>query len=130
MSLQVGKVIFDILSNDQDLTQRVDSKIFPLVAENNTTFPFIVYKRTGIEPQTSKDKLIHKEETNVEVNIMSDTYNDSIEVADLVKTALTGKKGIFSGIAVQDIIFTDASEDFQDDTFIQNLTFKIINIYG
>ncbi len=130
MSLQVGKVIFDILSNDQNLIQRVSSKIFPLVAENNTTFPFIVYKRTGIEPQTSKDKLIHKEETNVEVNIMSDTYNDSIEVADLVKTALTGKKGIFSGIAVQDIIFTDASEDFQDDTFIQNLTFKIINIYG
>ena len=130
MSLQVGKVIFDILSNDPQVTQRVNSKIFPLVAENNTTFPFIVYKRTGIEPQTSKDRMIHREETNVDVIIISDTYNDSIEVADLVKTALTGKNGIFSGISVKDIEFIDASEDFQDETFIQNLTFKIINIYG
>ncbi len=130
MSLQVGKVIFDILSNDPQVTQRVNSKIFPLVAENNTTFPFIVYKRTGIEPQTSKDRMIHREETNVDVIIISDTYNDSIEVADLVKTALTGKNGVFSGISVKDIEFIDASEDFQDETFIQNLTFKIINIYG
>ena len=130
MSLQVGKVIFDILSNDPQVTQRVNNKIFPLVAENNTTFPFIVYKRTGIEPQTSKDRMIHREETNVDVIIISDTYNDSIEVADLVKTALTGKNGVFSGISVKDIEFIDASEDFQDETFIQNLTFKIINIYG
>lgn len=127
MSLQIGKVIYEILSNDDDIKQRVNNKIFPLVAENNTTFPFIVYKRTGIETADSKDRFIYKEASTIDVLIASDKYNDSIEVADLVKKALQGKKGEYSGINVQDINMIDATEDFTEDTFIQNITFKIHN---
>lgn len=125
MSLQVGKVIYDILSNDESVKQRVDKKIFPLIAENGTTFPFIIYKRTSIIPYTSKDRFIHQENATVDVLIASDKYFDSIEIADIVKDALQGKKGEFSGIEVKDINLEDAQEDFTDDTFIQNLTFKI-----
>ena len=50
-----------------------------------------------------------------------DKYNESIEIADLVRSALT--KGKYDGI--KDIQITDADEDYLEDTFIQNLTFKI-----
>lgn len=127
MGLQVGKIIYDILSSDTSVSERVGNKIFPLVSENGTTFPFIVYKRIGILPFTTKDKFIHRSEATVDVIIASDKYYDSIEIADLVLSALSGKKGEYSGQTVKDIIFSDASEDFVDDTFIQSLTFKIIN---
>ena len=99
--------------------------IYPLIADTGTTFPFIVYRRTGIEPSDSKDRFIYKEDTYVEVVIASDKYNESIEIADLVKDALQGKKGNYSGINIQDIRMTNADEDYIEDTFIQNLTFNI-----
>lgn len=122
MSLQVGKAIYHILSNDSDVVDRVQNKIYPLIADVDTTFPFIVYKRTGIVPATSKDKFVYSEEVYVDVVIASDKYNESIEIADLVRAALL--KGCYDGI--KDIAFTDADEDYFEDTFIQNLTFKIL----
>lgn len=125
MSLQVGKAIYNILSNDAKIIDSVEHKIYPLIADTGTTFPFIVYRRTGIEPSDSKDRFIYSENTYVEVVIASDKYNESIEIADLVKDALQGKKGNYSGINIQDIRMTNADEDYIEDTFIQNLTFNI-----
>ena len=125
MSLQVGKAIYNILSNDAKIIDSVEHKIYPLIADTGTTFPFIVYRRTGIEPSDSKDRFIYSENTYVEVFIASDKYNESIEIADLVKDALQGKKGNYSGINIHDIRMTNADEDYIEDTFIQNLTFNI-----
>ena len=62
MSLQVGKAIYNLLSNDANVTGRgTKIKIYPLIADTGTTFPFIVYRRTGIEPSDSKDRFIYKE---------------------------------------------------------------------
>lgn len=125
MSLQIGKAIYNILSNDDKVVDKVQYKIYPLIADTGTTFPFIVYKRTGIEPADSKDRFIYNENTYVEVMIASDKYNESIEIAELVKNALAGKRGQYSGIDIYDIGMTGADEDYIEDTFIQNLTFNI-----
>lgn len=125
MSLQIGKAIYNILSNDTRVTDSVGHKIYPLIADTGTTFPFIVYKRTGIKPSDSKDRFIYSEDTYVEVVIASDKYNESIEIADMVKDALQGKRGDYSGINIYDIGMTDADEDYIEDTFIQTLTFNI-----
>ena len=125
MSLQVGKAIYNILRNDAKVLDSVGLKIYPLIADTGTTFPFNVYRRTSIEPSDSKDRFIYSEDTYVEVVIASDKYNESIEIADLVKDALQGKKGNYSGINIYDIRMTNADEDYIEDTFIQNLTFNI-----
>lgn len=126
MSLQVGKAIYHILHNDADVVARVENKIFPLVANESTTFPFIIYKRTGLESATSKDRFIFKETATVEVIVASDKYNESVEIANLVKEALEGKQGIYSDIDIIDVRMTNTDENFIQDTFIQNLTFSII----
>jgi len=56
MSLQIGKAIYDILHSNTDMVAKLQDKVFPLIADNNTTFPFIVYKRTGIIPAYTKDR--------------------------------------------------------------------------
>ena len=114
MSLQIGKAIYHILSNDTDVVDRVQNKIYPLIADVDTTFPFIIYKRTGITPADSKDRFIYSEDVYVDIVIASDKYNESIEIADLVRTALL--KGGYDGI--KDIDLTDADEDYIEDTFI------------
>lgn len=123
--IQIGKAVYQILSNDTKVKEMVENKIYPLIANQGTTYPFIVYKRTGIEPLTSKDKFICNEITSVDVIIASDRYDESIELAELVQDALNGKRGTYSGINIIDINLISADEDYIEDTFIQNLTFNI-----
>lgn len=121
MNLQVGKAIFSILSNDADLVEKVENKIYPLIADVNTTFPFIVYRRNGIEPLNSKDRFTINTTTYISIVVASDKYDESIEIAERIIKALS--KGTYQGI--MDISLVDADEDYIDDTFIQTLTYNI-----
>ena len=47
-SLNIGTVIKEILYRDEPLKNLVKNQVFPLIAEENTTFPFIVYRRNSI----------------------------------------------------------------------------------
>ena len=125
MSLQIGKAIYHILRNDDNVTAKVNQKIFPLIANEGTTFPFIIYKRSGLEPATTKDRYVYKESVYVEVVIAAESYNESIDIADVVRSDFINKQGNISGIEVQGIELTTADEDYIEDTFTQTLTFKI-----
>lgn len=118
-SLNIGKAIYTILQTSID----IDKKIYPLIADEGTTFPFIIYKRTGLTPESTKDNT--NENVSVEINIASSNYSESIDLAIKVRKALEHKKGTYSDIAIEDIVIDDATEDFIEDTFIQTLTFKI-----
>lgn len=124
MSLQVGKAIYTLLSSNQQLVSMVDGNIFPLIAEINTTFPFIVYKREAVTPQYTKDYWT-SDEVMINVMVASNDYVESIEIADLVRQSLDQKQGEYSGIKIRDLRLIQADEDFIDDTYIQYLTFKI-----
>lgn len=118
-SLNIGKAIYTILQTSID----IDKKIYPLIADEGTTFPFIIYKRTELTPESTKDNT--NENVSVEINIASSNYSESIELAIKVRKALEHKKGTYSDIAIEDIVIDDATEDYIEDTFIQTLTFKI-----
>lgn len=118
-SLNIGKAIYTILQTSID----IDKKIYPLIADEGTTFPFIIYKRTGLTPESTKDNT--NENVSVEINIVSSNYSESIDLAIKVRKALEHKKGTYSDIAIEDIVIDDATEDYIEDTFIQTLNFKI-----
>ena len=111
-SLQVGKVIYQILHDNRIY------KVFPLVADEGTTFPFVVYRRSRLVPSSTKDRYNYNELATVDVIIASSKYSESIELAETVKSAIEHKRGTFNNIKVGDIYLTDADEDFIEDTFI------------
>jgi hypothetical protein len=117
MSLQIGKAIYSLLSSDDELTNKVHNKIFPLIANINTTFPFIVYKRDSIEPQYTKDYLTG-ETITMEIVIASNDYVESIEIADKVRSILDNYRGTVEGISIRNIRMTEADEDYLEDTYI------------
>ena len=124
-SLQIGKLIYSLLLENPEISGQVGERIFPIVADIETRFPFIIYKRINIDTTTSKDRYTHSESVDIEIIIASESYNKSIGLAEIVRSVLEGKKLEYEGFKVQDIRLTGASEDYTDDTFIQNLTFNI-----
>ena len=123
-TLQIGKAIYKILSDDDVLKNKVNNKIYPLIANENTTFPFIVYRRSGISESETKDKL-YAEYVDVELNIVTDRYEESIEIAEMGKSILEKTRGTVEEIDIRKISVTDAEEDYSNDAFIQKLTLKI-----
>nr|WP_320037820.1 DUF3168 domain-containing protein [uncultured Bacteroides sp.] len=98
MSLQIGKAIYELLHSNTAVEAKVQDKVYPLVADKSTTFPFIVYKRTEIIPAYTKDRFSANEYVTVEVIVASDNYIETVEIADLVRLALEGKQGTFANI--------------------------------
>ena len=67
MSLQIGKAIYHLLKKDSRIKEKVGFKIYPLIVEESTTFPFIIYKRTNITPNYTKGSYAVNESVMVDI---------------------------------------------------------------
>ncbi len=124
MSLLINKAISNILNNSTDLKSKVGSKIYALLAPDNVTFPFVVFKRNSLTPEYTKDGLAF-DNTDIQVIIGAANYSDSVEVAQLVRNSLELKKGVFSGVNIIESKVVGAEEDIVDNSFAQSITFSI-----
>lgn len=119
-SLKVGKEIYSLLNGSSLLTDIVGSKIYPIIVEKETTYPFIVYKRSNIVPNYTKD-FHFKDEVIIDVICVSNDYSESVDIASMVRDILEDKR--FTGI--ESIKLESADEDFIDDAYIQTLSFNL-----
>ena len=102
-SLLIGKYIYRVLSEDEVLSDRVTSrKIFPLVANADTTYPFIVYSRTDLTVEYCKDGVVGNT-VDFQIIVVSDNYVESLEVANQIRSILEMKRYNDEDICISDI---------------------------
>ena len=126
MSLSIGAYVYEKLSTSEGLKKLVGDKIYPLSTTKSATFPFVLYKRSSLTPECTKDRYSTGDSVSMEVVVASDKYLNSITIAEEVRKALEGKRGEYDNFSVIDARLSSASEDYIEDTFIQNLTFTFI----
>lgn len=114
-NFSIGKEIKNLIEGGGVLT----GKVFPLISNANTTFPFLVYRRINYQPQSTKDYT--GEVITIEINIATETYNEGVELANSVADILTAAETQ----TIENIKLTNVSELYLQDTFIQNLQFQI-----
>lgn len=125
-SILVGKHIRNILVGDEKLSQYLQSgQITALVANENTTFPFIVFSRTGLTPSYTKDGLL---ESNItfEIVCVSTDYVESLEIANIVRNLLECKCYTDEELYIKQIILSAVNEDYMYDAYVQRLTFSMV----
>ena len=122
-TLNIGKAVYAILSNDNNTKKLVKNAIYPLVANHGEKFPFITYTRTSLTPNRTKDS-IAETTAMIEIDVYSDKYKSVAEVATSVFEALEGFEGEAGGFNIDEVTLEDASEEFDDDTFKESLIFK------
>lgn len=118
-NFKVGKELITILSGSSAVTDAVGNKIFPLVAVANTTFPFIVYRRSYYTPANNKD--YEGEKVGVEIVVCSPKYDEGVDIADKVATAVNHARTNM----VEDITINNISENFIDDVFTQQINIEV-----
>lgn len=126
-SLSIGKAIYTILSSNEELTEILgDNKIFPLIVNTDTQFPFIVYKRIGVNVLETKDKFIAQESVTVQLIVVANKYNQGVDIADKVATILYKARGTYNNINIVDASIEDIDEEFNEDAFTQILTIRFL----
>lgn len=116
---EIGNDIFKLAQADSELTKLVGNRVYPVIADDGTNYPFIIYRRSSMTSGYDKDS--NSVASIVEVRIVGNTYSSAAEVADKTIAALHHKHTA----SVDDIILSGASETWQENGFIQTLTFKV-----
>jgi IMP cyclohydrolase len=96
-----------------------------IVAEENTRQPFAVYRRASLSVDDTKDRLAQTQRTTLSVQVVSMDYQSGLMLADSIAEALTGKTGTFAGVVIDDIVLSDASEMYNETSYLQDLTFDV-----
>lgn len=118
--ISILKSIYKLLSANVELTSIVGNRMYPIIANEDTIFPFIVYQRDSVSAEYTKDWRTN-DNINISINIASTTYNQSIDIAELVRTAIEGKRVD----NINTIRLTGCDEDFVENTYIQSLHFSV-----
>lgn len=121
-SLKIGRVIHEKI---KDII-----RIFPIIADKGVEGNFAVYRRTALNVSDTKDLYNYEEVAYMDIIVVSSTYDCSVELAQAIKIRLEAVNGDFEtakeeAITIGNIEMTNASEDWQNDAYIQRLTFKI-----
>lgn len=125
-SLELGRVIISILQQDKELRKQIGCKIYPLVVNKSTNFPYIVYRRDSLTPSSNKDSLIYDTQVRMSMIIASSDYMQGLDICSKVIDVLLSSQGrTIGGLEITDLELQDTSEEYREDTFLQLLSITV-----
>ena len=105
---QVGKVIYDLLSNDATISASCSTRIYPLVAPQEAADPCIVYSINSIEYNETKDAASSLNTENWEVSAFSKTFAEAETLKDAIISALNRYSGTNNGVNISNVVVKTA----------------------
>lgn len=111
--INIGSLIY---SNIGDL---VDTHCYPLIAEQSTEYPFIIYRSSSTAPNSSKDG-IYEWEHSVEISIVDEEYDTCCQILENVINRLLAME---DNAPIAEVAIDTINEDF-----IENAYVKVVNV--
>ena len=117
----IGTAIFTILSADSTLTTLLGTsgstagmvKIYPGIAPQHETPPFLTYQRISTPPDLCKEglKVLNH---HYQVNAWDDSPDDLNTIADRVRTVLQNTAGTYASAVIQCINFDGDTDEIEE----------------
>ena len=113
--MEIGKAIYNVLSTNSDVSTLVSTRIFPNVAPQTTTFPFIIYDVNGVQPNDTKDGVSTLDTNDVMISCYSETYSQASDLAQKIRIAMDRiNEGTYGGEQIQSSQFQSYNDIFDD----------------
>ena len=123
-SILIPKIVYSALKNDEKLNEYINQRIFPMIADLGTQFPYVAYSRTYITPIYTKD--FYTEDTvGIEIIVASNDYIESLEIANIVRGIFECKTLKTNELTISQISLTSVTEAYDDqaNAFVQRIAF-------
>jgi hypothetical protein len=129
MGIKINKYLREMLLLSTELSQLIKPENIQAMVLSPTSFPFISYCRTNLETRYNKGyQLIGNvsDEVEIQMAVVSTNYDETINIASAVRKALEFHqfRDESDNIFIDEITMLGASEDFNEDVYIQYLTFN------
>lgn len=113
--INIGSIIY---INIGDL---VDTHCYPLIADQSTDYPFIIYRSSSTAPNSSKDG-IYEWEHNVEISIVDDEYDNCCDIMDAVINRLLAME---DNAPIAEVAIDSISEDFIENAYVKTVNVRL-----
>lgn len=122
-----GKAIYSILTSDSDVNAIVGNRVYPQIAAQGASFPFIVYLLDDLEPSDTKSGVSTLDEVRYEIVAAAETYAVLADLTEKIRTALDRYTGTVAGVVIDSIQFTDldTANDDNNEVFVSSSEFII-----
>lgn len=104
----IGKLIYSRLSTDGSITAYVGTKIYPDITPQNVQYPFVVYTIVNSLPVDFKDGQSNLEEITLQIDVYTQSYDDTQDLANLIRNRLDRFTGTVEGVEVQTIKYVSS----------------------
>ena len=124
-SILVSNLVLTLLESNEALNNYIHGRVFPIVADLGTAFPYVAFSRTYITPTYTKDYYT-EDSVGVEIIVASQDYLESLEIANIVREQFECKRlRLDDELDIYQSTLTGATEAYDDqaNAFIQNLSF-------
>ena len=115
-TIRIGEAIYAILKPFR--------KVYPLIADEGTTLPFVIYSRNSGYSQSDKDG-IYSALATINVRVAAQEYDESVELADKIVNEMEKTIGDVQGFNIWQIRMIDSNEVYAENAFIQELQFQV-----
>ena len=119
-TLDIGKYIHSVLT---DASSGITCKCNPLVADNDTKYPFIVYRRMNLVSSTCQDG-VFQDEVVMEIIVVSNKYSESVDIATKIRKRLERQRVIYNDLEINDGNIIMATEEFSNNAYVQRMQFE------
>lgn len=115
--LSINKYIYTILKDDAELLTMCKN-IYPVIAEEDVKYPFILFTRVNVEPIDSKAYVVG-DRVAFSIAIVNDKYMLGVDIAERVRELFEKRRDSY----FSEINLTGCDEEFNQDAFVQRLNF-------
>lgn len=131
--MNIGNVIYSMVAANANLVALIGTRIYPEEAPMEATYPYITYTKVNTNPTRVKNLVSPKDEFKINFFIYSKNYDTTNTVGDALRVALDNKRGVYSNVNVDWVIFEDEANGdpiMEDKIYwmVQDYMFKINNI--
>ena len=122
-SILIGKTIYNKITEDEEIQSFVSGRVYPLIAEQSSSFPFIIYWRNSIQSSNYTKDGFNEDFVEFTVVAVSENYTQSLLIANRLRKILEVRKITGEDIVISDIKMVDIDESWSENSYVQTLNF-------
>lgn len=114
--MEAGKAIYYLLKNSTDVGAICGDRIYPEIAQQTASAPFIIYTIQSAKPSGTKGGTSTVDAVQFEIITVSSDYGQAMSLGTAARSALDRVGGVINGVQVQSIDFKTQAVDYDFST--------------
>jgi hypothetical protein len=119
--MYIQEALHDYLLEQSALTDLIGSKLYYVKAVQKVVSPYTVMTKISDSTVQSHEGNSHQSTARMQFSTFALTYVETLPIAAVIKSILTGYKGLMGEIYVKNILFDDEGDGYEPETGLFHL---------